>query len=720
MSTRTKGPGSPRKPSNDDDATEDEDEVWVYEEEEDDDSDDSSVEAPKAGESDSEEDDECNKCHKLGEVLVCDYCPRVYHTECAELNFPPFGICVFKCVDCGPDICDACREKEAPVQCRYCRRSYHGNCLHRVPDPTDTWLCPACQRDIGESGKVEKILTSRPYRKLTPAEEARRLAAWAKVPGHGAAGTAAAAGGGGGRGGAGGPAKKRRGRKRHGRKPRPPPVREVDEPEYLVRWAGKAYWHCSWVPESFLVDTAKIKLKHFKARRAAAYDVDLPEEAGETEEEDVVNPDWLQADRILDEREERSLDGKRMEKEYLVKWLGLEYDQSTWVLEKDLVDKGFAPIIRHFCQRDRDWVQPVLSMEKSSGDDTAAAAGSLATGKTHTGPYKPLETQPACFVGGTWHDYQFEGINFLRNSWYAENNVILADEMGLGKTIQALGFMRSIMAEKSAGKFLPFLVVCPLGVVDNWERECKRWCPDLDVVVYKGSQPSRDLFQRHEIRRLGSRGRPTKRPKLDHASSSGAGEEDGEEEEEEGDGHSTDQGSVDEGGGSAAGLKRRWCGNVEAHKIDVRFHVLVTSYDYAFKDAYFFKKIGWESVVVDEGHRLKAGTTGKLYHALKEMKVRHRLLLTGTPLQNSIEELFNLLHFLEPGKFSDVEVFKAEFASMDKEAQVGGWVGGWVGLLVGSAGMYAADLLSLSLSLFLLNSPTHLPHKTNSLPSSGT
>jgi len=38
------------------------------------------------------------------------------------------------------------------------------------------------------------------------------------------------------------------------------------------------------------------------------------------------------------------------------------------------------------------------------------------------------------------------------------------------------------------GKFLPILVVCPLAVVDNWEREFQTWTPDLDVVVYKGSQ----------------------------------------------------------------------------------------------------------------------------------------------------------------------------------------------------------------------------------------
>jgi chromodomain-helicase-DNA-binding protein 4 len=75
-------------------------------------------------------------------------------------------------------------------------------------------------------------------------------------------------------------------------------------------------------------------------------------------------------------------------------------------------------------------------------------------------------------------------------------------------------------------------------------------------------------------------------------------------------------------------------------------------------------------VVVDEGHRLKGGAVGRLYRTLQDFTANHRVLLTGTPLQNSLDELFNLLHFLEPEKFQDVEEFRSEFASMDKEAQL--------------------------------------------------
>ena len=76
-------------------------------------------------------------------------------------------------------------------------------------------------------------------------------------------------------------------------------------------------------------------------------------------------------------------------------------------------------------------------------------------------------------------------------------------------------------------------------------------------------------------------------------------------------------------------IQRKRCGNYEDTKYDLRFHVLITSFEFASKDAYFLKKLRWEVVVVDEGHRLKGGATGKLYSALKEFRVGHRLLLTG-------------------------------------------------------------------------------------------
>ena len=405
-----------------------EDELWIYSEEEGDDEA-TEEEGDEEGE-EGEEDEECNKCHEFGELTLCDYCPKAYHAKCAGLQEPPHGNAIFICSDCATDICDACRGREATIRCRYCCRAYHGDCVHRVPSPNDTWLCTACIKDTVTHHGVEKILSTRPYRKLAPAEEAKRLEAWATLAAQEKAAAAAAAAvavsastngsSGNGNGSILSSATKR--------KTKEVPERKVNEAEYLVRWVGKAFWHCSWVPESFLTATNKAKLKNFKLRQQTdAHAVQLPQEAAETEEEEGVESAWRQVDRVLDERNEKSLDGRVKVRECLVKWQGLEYDQCTWELASDLVREGFEPALRHFAQRDVDWVRPLLSMD----DPTAAASAappSAAAAAAGAG-YKPIEVQPGCFKGGTWHDYQVEGINFLRNSWYARNNVILADEM---------------------------------------------------------------------------------------------------------------------------------------------------------------------------------------------------------------------------------------------------------------------------------------------------
>lgn len=56
----------------------------------------------------------------------------------------------------------------------------------------------------------------------------------------------------------------------------------------------------------------------------------------------------------------------------------------------------------------------------------------------------------------------------------------------------------------------------------------------------------------------------------------------------------------------------------------------------------------WDTLIVDEGQRLKGGTRGLLYKALQSLRIGSRVLLTGTPLNNSTGEVFNLLRFIDP------------------------------------------------------------------------
>ncbi|CAM9417402.1 unnamed protein product, partial [Choristocarpus tenellus] len=82
------------------------------------------------------------------------------------------------------------------------------------------------------------------------------------------------------------------------------------------------------------------------------------------------------------------------------------------------------------------------------------------------------------------------------------------------------------------------------------------------------------------------------------------------------------------------------------------FDVVVTTYEMLSSEANFFKRrFLWQAVIVDEGHRLK-NDKSQLSQKLKQVTAICRVLLTGTPLQNNLRELWALLHFLMPDVFS--------------------------------------------------------------------
>ncbi|KAF8819134.1 putative Chromodomain-helicase-Dna-binding protein 3, partial [Cardiosporidium cionae] len=84
----------------------------------------------------------------------------------------------------------------------------------------------------------------------------------------------------------------------------------------------------------------------------------------------------------------------------------------------------------------------------------------------------------------------------------------------------------------------------------------------------------------------------------------------------------------------------------------LKFDVLLTSYELFKKDSSFFLPIKWKCIVVDEGHRLKSWNS-ELKRLLENFTAEQRILMTGTPLQNTVDELFSLLNFLHPEKFPD-------------------------------------------------------------------
>lgn len=100
------------------------------------------------------------------------------------------------------------------------------------------------------------------------------------------------------------------------------------------------------------------------------------------------------------------------------------------------------------------------------------------------------------------------------------------------------------------------------------------------------------------------------------------------------------------------------------------FHVLLTTYEICLKDASFLKSFSWSVLAVDEAHRLK-NQSSLLHRTLSEFSVVFRLLLTGTPIQNSLQELYSLLSVVEPDVFcrEQVEDFVQRYQDIEKESK---------------------------------------------------
>ncbi|KAL3626246.1 putative ATP-dependent DNA helicase chr12 [Castilleja foliolosa] len=99
----------------------------------------------------------------------------------------------------------------------------------------------------------------------------------------------------------------------------------------------------------------------------------------------------------------------------------------------------------------------------------------------------------------------------------------------------------------------------------------------------------------------------------------------------------------------------------EEYSGEGKFSVLITHYDLVIRDKTFLKKIHWNYLIVDEGHRLKNYDCVLSRTLVSGYRIRRRLLLTGTPIQNSLQELWSLLNFLLPNIFNSVDNFEEWF-----------------------------------------------------------
>lgn len=261
-------------------------------------------------------------------------------------------------------------------------------------------------------------------------------------------------------------------------------------------------------------------------------------------------------------------------------------------------------------------------------------------------------TQPKMMVGGQLKEYQMAGLSWLVSLYNNRLNGILADEMGLGKTIQSIALIAHLAEKKR--NFGPFMVVAPLSTLSNWANEFAKWTPGLVALSYKGPPAARKEVQKEIQRYLKMRkrtGRVLSRAEIAAGKKRMMDDDDDENDRDYDDDNEFLPDGDDDEYGAAVGASHE----------KPNFSVLLTTYEYVMRDRAVLRKVDWQYIIVDEGHRMKnanskfAQTLGNLYTA------KRRLLLTGTPLQNSLPELWALLNFLLPSIFSSVDTFEGWF-----------------------------------------------------------
>ncbi|ORX60285.1 hypothetical protein DM01DRAFT_1332440 [Hesseltinella vesiculosa] len=199
--------------------------------------------------------------------------------------------------------------------------------------------------------------------------------------------------------------------------------------------------------------------------------------------------------------------------------------------------------------------------------------------------------------------YQLKGLNWLANLYDQGINGILADEMGLGKTVQSISLMAYLAEVHNI--WGPFLVVAPASTLHNWQQEISKFVPSFRALPYWGSPKERKI------------------------------------------------------------LRQSWT-RKQIYGRDAPFHIVITSYQLVLTDVNYFQRVKWQYMVLDEAQAIKSSSSAR-WKTLLGFHCRNRLLLTGTPIQNSMQELWALLHFIMPTLFDSHEEF-SEWFSKDIES----------------------------------------------------
>ncbi|KAG0172957.1 putative DNA helicase ino80 [Apophysomyces sp. BC1034] len=199
--------------------------------------------------------------------------------------------------------------------------------------------------------------------------------------------------------------------------------------------------------------------------------------------------------------------------------------------------------------------------------------------------------------------YQLKGLNWLGNLYEQGINGILADEMGLGKTVQSISLMAYLAEVHNI--WGPFLVIAPASTLHNWQQEITKFVPSFRALPYWGNPKDRKVL-------------------------------------------------------------RQFWNRKQLYGRDAPFHIVITSYQLVLTDVSYFQRVKWQYMILDEAQAIKSSSSAR-WKQLLGFHCRNRLLLTGTPIQNSMQELWALLHFIMPTLFDSHEEF-SEWFSKDIES----------------------------------------------------
>ncbi len=213
-----------------------------------------------------------------------------------------------------------------------------------------------------------------------------------------------------------------------------------------------------------------------------------------------------------------------------------------------------------------------------------------------------LIPQPPGFEGEL-RPYQQEGLSWLTFLDFLGCGACLADDMGLGKTIQLLALLTHEREMRKDVRVPPTLLIVPMSILDNWEQETKRFTPALRCYLHHGPT------------RLG------------------------------------------------AEAFQRTCESSD---------LIITTYSLAYRDHSILRQVTWRRIVLDEAQHIKNLAT-KQTQAIRQLAHSQlqrtdtsypfgRLALTGTPLENHLEELWSILDFLNPGYLGSISDFRARYA----------------------------------------------------------